>query len=496
MIIPIEEIRRSVETENPWWSSKTIPKRFDAMPRRSYFRPFCDLVMTKEVNRAVVLMGPRRVGKTVMTQQLVKELIDAGVSASSIMYVSIDTPTYTTQTLQFFVDLHASSHGLSVDQERFIIFDEVQYLNDWERHLKVLVDKNPQIKFIASGSAAAALKLASTESGAGRFTEFMLPPLTFDEYLTFVGKQKLIKKPKKTQAFPTKIDIDALNVEFVNYINYGGYPEAVISEAIRMDAARYIKNDIIDKVLLRDLPQLYGITNIQELNKLFMMLAYQTGQEISLESLAQNSGGISKPTIARYIEYLEAAFLIFRLRRVDQNAMTFTRDRTFKVYLTNPSMRAALFAPMTAETPEFGHLVETAILSQWFHDQNIQELYYARWRRSGKAKVDNGEFGEIDLVYMDGGVRPTFAIEIKWSDGAANKPECWHSLREFVDKKRSLGEVLFTTRTTSGRRRVGRLNAWIMPSAVYCYTVGQNTARIRGMMQLGFSREELADAEE
>jgi predicted AAA+ superfamily ATPase len=482
MLIPLDEIVRSVTTENPWWESGEIPKRFDLMARRAYFEPFQKLVSNWQVNRAIILMGPRRVGKTVMTQQLVKELILGGVNPTHILYVSIDTPTYTNQSLQFFVDLHSESQSITADAKRYVIFDEIQYLSGWEQHLKVLVDKNPHIRFIASGSAAAALKLASAESGAGRFTEFMLPPLTFEEYLIFLNKADLIGKGTNNikDEFPDHPEIEALNDEFVNYINFGGYPEAVFSEEIRTDAARYIKNDIIDKVLLRDLPQLYGITNIQELNKLFTSLAYQTGQEVSLETLAQNSGGISKPTIARYIEYLEAAFLIFRVRRVDDNARTFSRDRTFKVYLTNPSMRAALFSPLGPESEGFGHLVETAILSQWFHSMDIQTLHYARWRRAGKAKSAYGDHGEIDLVNLDGAMRPSWVIEIKWSDSAVNKPECWNALREFVANKRSVKSGVFTSRTIYKTVTVGSIKMRVIPAAVYCYTVGRNTTRVRG----------------
>jgi predicted AAA+ superfamily ATPase len=82
----------------------------------------------------------------------------------------------------------------------------------------------------------------------------------------------------------------ALNAEFINYLNYGGYPEAVLSITAQKDSVRYIKSDIIDKVLLRDLPSIYGIADVQELNALFTTIAYNTGNEISLESLSQSSG--------------------------------------------------------------------------------------------------------------------------------------------------------------------------------------------------------------
>ncbi|MBS0351440.1 MAG: AAA family ATPase [Proteobacteria bacterium] len=68
------------------------------------------------------------------------------------------------------------------EDEVYVFFDEIQYLKNWEVHLKNLVDVHRQVKFVASGSAAA-LRRKSQESGAGRFTDFILPPLTFAEYL-------------------------------------------------------------------------------------------------------------------------------------------------------------------------------------------------------------------------------------------------------------------------------------------------------------------------
>lgn len=74
-------------------------------------------------------------------------------------------------------------------------------------------------------------------------------------------------------------------------------------------------------------------------------MAFNTADELSLQELSANSG-VAKNTIKRYVEYLEAAFLIRTVHRIDESARRFHRARTFKVYLTNPSMRAALFAPV------------------------------------------------------------------------------------------------------------------------------------------------------
>ncbi len=309
----------------------------------------------------------------------------------------------------------------------------------------------------------------------------MLPPLTFSEYLDFIGRSSLIEgfDDLGKGAYPKSTDLGELNGEFINYINYGGYPEAVVSEEIRLDASRYIKNDIIDKVLLRDIPQLYGIQNVRELNNLFTSLAFQTGREVSLESLSQNSG-ISKPTIAKYIDYLEAAFLIYRVRRIDASAKEFHRARNFKVYLTNASMRAALFAPADESSPYIGCLVETAIFSQWFHAENRDQLYYARWSRNGRRKALMGDHGEIDVVYTTPNLAPQWVVEIKWSDAAVEKSESWNSIKEFTAKN-PISNGAMTTKTLSGEKTLeSGVLFYIVPSAIYCYTVGRNTALSRG----------------
>jgi len=120
-----------------------------------------------------------------------------------------------------------------------------------------LVDNFPETKFIASGSAAAALRLKSKESGAGRFSDFMLPPLTFYEFLSFLGEDERLISVAAPNTYAAR-DLDKLNERFVDYLNFGGYPEAVLNAQVRANADQFIKNDIIDKVLLKDLPSLFS----------------------------------------------------------------------------------------------------------------------------------------------------------------------------------------------------------------------------------------------
>jgi uncharacterized protein len=465
------DVMRSLERDNPWWDADNAQPFVTFSHERAYFPAFKALVTNWAVRRSVILMGPRRVGKTVMLQQLVESLIGEGFDPKSVMYASMDTPLYSGMSLERLLHMFVGDVDISLGKQRVVIFDEMQYLKGWEIQLKILTDRHPDIRFVASGSAAAALKLKSQESGAGRFTEFVLPPLTFSEFLDFRGltdRLILVARDDTVRRFSAP-NIVALNEAFVDYVNFGGYPEAVLNADVQSNISRYLGRDIVDKVLLRDLPSLYGIQDIQELNRLFTTLAYNTGQEVSPGELAQQSG-VDAKTIARYLEYLEAAFLIVRVQRVDDVGKKFQRVRQFKVYLTNPSMRAALFAAVGPDDPAMGGLVETAIVSQWIHSAQLARIHYARWR-SGRNE------GEVDLILINpANLKPQWAYEIKWSDRFADQPGELKGLIEFAKRNPTLSQpVGATTREVQNRESlVDGVRIRHFPSALHCYQIGKN----------------------
>lgn len=425
-------------------------------------------------------MGPRRIGKTFMLKQFVHELIKGGTASTDILYVSIDTPIYSGMHLEKFLELMPGDPA----RERIIIFDEIQYLKNWEVHLKDLVDSYPKVKFVASGSATAALKLASQESGAGRFTEFMLPPLTFYEFLNFLGESDSVieresSDPNTSRVYEAK-DINALNARFIDYLNYGGYPEAVLNKEIRQNREQFIKNDIIDKVLLKDLPSLYGIQKIQDLNLLFSYLAYNAGNEANYQIISEQSG-INKPTVRKFIEYLESAFLIIKVSSVDDRCKVGARERNFKIYLSNPSMRAALFAPVEPEDHQLiGMLAECAIYSQWQHAPDSSRLKYARWRNEG----------EVDIVYLQNNGDPAWIGEVKWSDRMQNK---WAKetagLATLIKKHDSIESAFMTSKTIRSDTQLEGVELSIWPSALYCYMVGRNITKSLDFPEQGSGRK-------
>lgn len=430
---------------------------------RAYLEPVQNLLLDTRLRRAVVLLGPRRVGKTILIRHLIADLLDKGVAGSRIAYVEMDHPLLHGQSLESLVQQIERATPDS-RPPRFLFFDEIQSHKDWEKHLKPLVDHRPDLRILVSGSAAAALKRQSTESGAGRFTDFLLPPLTFSEYLVLRPEPPAIREAA-INSYGLE-DIEVLNNQFVEYVNYGGYPELALSMAVRDDPERFVKSDIVDKVLLRDLPQLYGIKDIQELNSLFTLLAFNTAEEVSFEQLSQRSG-VGKQTIQRYIEYLEAAFLVKRVFRVDQDGKRYKRERSFKIYLTNPAMHTGLFGARKAEDPEFGHLVETAVFAQRFHEG--ARLNYARW---------GSDDCEVDLVDSSAALKPVSALEIKWTNRFVNRPSALKGLVKFATKNR-LQLVWATTRSQFGKSTVDETEIRQWPAAVLAFHYGCSAVRGR-----------------
>lgn len=456
--VPEIEIKNRLGFDNPWWAEGVVPARFRDWPKRAYLDGFYNLVAESSVRRAVVLLGPRRVGKTVILHQAIQRLIEDGVAATDILYVSVDTPVYSGLPLERLLALYRELHGHGTDKRLYVFYDEIQYHPEWEVHLKSLVDSYVGYRFVVSGSAAAALRMKSQESGAGRFTDFLLPPLTFAEFLEFTGRQV---DGLAEQLFADEA-IASLNESFVDYLNYGGFPEAALDDVVRRNMDRYIANDIIDKVLLRDLPSLYGIGDTAELNRLFTTIAYNTGNEVNLEELSKASG-VAKNTLKKYLEYLEAAFLIHRLYRVDQNARHFKRATHFKIYLTNPCLRSALFGSIGADGEAMGRMVETAFISQMAHSVAIEALYYARWAK-----------GEVDFVFLSRRtLKPQMAIEVKWSDRAEANPDSELSSLLFFSSANGLEGAVALTRTAHQHVTRGTTTITLVPAALFCVLGGR-----------------------
>ena len=177
-----QQVTDHLKRLNLWWQTGRMDADTLAMHPRAYLAPIRQLLLEPGLRRAIVLLGPRRVGKTILIRHLMADLLNSGISPHRIAYVEMDHPLLHGQSLETLI--RQIEEATPRDEgTRYLFFDEIQSHKDWEKHLKPLVDHRPDLRILVSGSAAAALKRQSTESGAGRFTDFLLPPLTFSEYL-------------------------------------------------------------------------------------------------------------------------------------------------------------------------------------------------------------------------------------------------------------------------------------------------------------------------
>ena len=403
------EVENRLREDNPWWlSGGGIEPEWASMPRRAYLPAFSALIRSEGARRAVLLMGLRRVGKTILVYHAIHSLLQEGVTGRDILYVSLETPSLIGLSLDMLVWRFEKMFDRPAGTRLYVFFDEIQYLKSWELHLKSLVDSYRHCQFVATGSAAAALKHKSAESGAGRFTEFVLPPLTFFEFLRFVGKENdLIREEADAEGRRRFVatDIHALNTAFVDYLNFGGYPEAVFFEGLRKNPRRYIKSDIIDKVLKRDMTALFGVRRVLDLEHTFLYLCMHDGGLLDMVDLCANLE-VKRPTAQNFIELLEATHLIYRLPPFGYGK-DILRAR-FKIYLADAAIAPAVMLKGKAilEDPAaLGVATETAVFKHLFARYYAQNVRFTYWR----GKKDR----EVDLVAEVGGQIIPFEVKYR-----------------------------------------------------------------------------------
>lgn len=179
---------------------------------------------------------------------------------------------------------------------------------------------------------------------------------------------------------------------------------------------------------------------------------------------------MKKETLKKYINYLEAAFLIKVIRRTDDTARRYVRENQFKIYLTNPSLRCALFQPISETDEMIGNMVETAIFAQWIPRQST-DIHYANWRINARKQ------GEVDIVGLNiAKQKPNWAVEVKWTDRYYDRPGELESLLSFMDKN-GLVNAIVTSINAEGIKEMERVKLIFIPAACYAYVVGENTIR-------------------
>ncbi len=351
----------TLERFNTWWRTGKVRAELVPGYRRHLF---AGLQKYLKLRQAILVYGLRRVGKSTLLYQLITELL-IDEEPLNILYFSFDDRQYgLDDVLDTYQKMVLHSTFDNTKGKIYIFLDEVQKIDDWESKIKVTYDLYPNIKFVLSGSASIALRKAAKESLAGRIFDFVLNPLSFAEFLDMQGidVQKIKKNPR--------IWDREMQPLFIKYIKYGTFPELV---AVKDDeiAIRYINNDVLEKIIYKDLPDSFRINDVALLKTITDIIARRPGILVDYASIAKDLGKDQR-TIANYIEYLEFGMivkLVFNFR----GSPVSSRRKLKKAYLQTPNISFATGERLDTILPKlYENIVALATNAKFFYRNSFE----------------------------------------------------------------------------------------------------------------------------
>jgi predicted AAA+ superfamily ATPase len=336
--------------------------------------------------KVILIFGPRRVGKTFLINEIVKQSTDQRLVLNGEDAI----------TLALLAERSIANYRNLLNNIDLLIIDEAQNVPEIGKVLKLIVDEVPQVKVIASGSSSFDLLNKTGEPLTGRSFSFLLFPISQRE---LSGIENMLETRQN------------LELRLV----YGSYPEIVTMKdnALRAD---YLK-ELVNAYLFKDLLSLDGIRNAGKLRGMLTLLAFQTGNEVSMTEIGSQLG-LNKNTIDKYLDLLSKVFIIHRLGGYSSNLRK-EISKNSKWYFYDNGIRNALisnFNPLSIRQ-DAGQLWENYMISERLKKRQYQSepvnLHF--WR------TYDGQ--EIDLVETD--TDSLKAFEIKWKDKKVKIPGAW-----------------------------------------------------------------------
>jgi predicted AAA+ superfamily ATPase len=250
---------------------------------------------------------------------------------------------------------------------------------------------------------------------------------------------------------------------FHEYLIRGGFPQTAMMQNI-VQAQRLLREDIVDRVLKRDMTALFGVRHVLDLEHTFLYLCLHDGGLLDLPTLCANLE-VKRPTAQNFIDLLEAAHLIFRLQPFGYGK-DILRAR-YKIYLADAAIAPAVMLKgksLLEDPGALGVATETAVfkhLCAYYGRENVPLSY---WRGSQEREVD---------IVAQAGARLT-AFEVKYRTQHQGVREL-KGLVELCDKK-SIAEAYIITKSIHDFSLIDDLKptpALRIPAAIFCYFLGQ-----------------------
>ncbi len=335
------------------------------------------IIKKLQPNKVVVLLGARRVGKTLLLNYLIENSIHEP-------YVFLNGEDMAVQAL--LAQRTAENYKRLLGDKKLLIVDEAQKVEGIGQILKLMVDSIEGLKVIATGSSVFDLANKLGEPLTGRKYTFKLFPLAQMEYST---NESMVQTRAKLE----------------ERLIYGCYPELVHLPS-NQEKATYL-NEMADAYLLKDILEFDGIRNSDKMFDLLRLIAFQIGKEISLDELGRQLA-MSRNTVEKYLDLLSKVFVIYKLPGFSRNLRS-EITKTNRWYFYDNGIRNALirnFNPLSIRN-DAGELWENYVLAERVKYQSYtnKQMTNFFWRTY--------EQQEIDWIEESGG--KLMAYEIKWN---------------------------------------------------------------------------------
>ncbi|PKP43274.1 MAG: ATPase [Bacteroidetes bacterium HGW-Bacteroidetes-10] len=337
-------------------------------------------------NKAVLIFGARRVGKTILLRQIIdkfegKVLLLNGEDLDSVSILN---------------EKSISNYSHILDGVNLLAIDEAQAIPDIGSKLKLIVDEIPGISVVATGSSSFDLLNKAGEPLVGRSSLFYLTPFSQRE----IGQVE--------NALETRQNLESRLI-------YGSYPEVVTMSGYD-NKAQYL-GDIVNAYLLKDILSIDGLKNSGKMKDLLRLIAFQVGNEVSYDELGKQLG-MSKNTVEKYLDLLSKVFVVFRLGGFSRNLRKEV-VKAGKWYFYDNGIRNAIignFGPVSIRQ-DVGSLWENYLIServkQNLNERLNKEFYF--WRTYDGQEIDLIEESSDSLT----------ALEFKWGDKTPVVPKAF-----------------------------------------------------------------------
>jgi len=394
------QIIRALQKYNRWWRSVDAISAETKPQKRVAFFEAMKILDHPTIRRFPILSGARRVGKSTILYQMIELLLARGVAPRNILYVSFDNPIIKMVSIEDVLCIYEALYP--IEGEIFLFFDEIQYAENWELWLKVIYDSRRDCRLTATGSASPVIVKGASDSGAGRWNILKAPTLSFYEYCELMqlddrpkieGSVRLTELAELPRGELTHlVNLFApLLPHFNRYITIGSFPELALANDDTY-AQRILREDVVDKVIKRDVLTLYNVRNPLSMEKLFLYLCMNSSSIFSTQTAAKELENINPKTIEDYISFLEMSNLIYRSNPIGVGSKAALKGKP-KIYIADAAIRNAVLMidDILSDDHEMGIMVETAVykhIATFFQTVATVSVGYYRRARENQKEVD------------------------------------------------------------------------------------------------------------